>query len=433
MEGVGPVVSGQVHLESGEIDATLSHFVFGPDIEAMLPSEVRQWWVNHQLRGSVDIPNFRYVPPGNGQPATFTVPAKLEHVSMVIPIPRQPGQTGPQSAIFVEDVNNTYVFDEKGITIKGVTGLIEKNPITLNGRIEGYSPDSPAHLVLASMPSKQIHVPKNLSIASSLPPDVKRIYDMIRPSGEATMSLNIDRATAGGPVTVTGPVRVSDGEIIYDNFPYPVRKISGVVLFDVDPKTGFQMVELQHLQGCGVAGGPNADSPVMVDGWVGPFDPRVGLDIRILAKNISGEPALFTAFPQPVHEAIDRLSKGTPYIHGDAICDVTMPIGLGTKVTVATDIQFDDVTGQLTAFPYPLTKVNVLVKIRDGYCDVINARMNPGKASWTVNGRVAWDSKIIEPALHVQAKNVPIDEAAAGRAAGVAAADGEQGGAGGGD
>jgi hypothetical protein len=409
-EGVGPVVSGQVHLSSGEIDATLSHFRFGPDIEAMLPSQVRQWWMSHQLEGSVDIPNFRYTPPDKGQPATFTIPAQLQHVSMTIPLPHPPGQTGPAPAIVVQDVNGNYVFDDNGITMSGVTGRIENNAITLSGRIDGYSSDSTAHLKVVSMPGEEIRIPKNLSFVSSLPPDAKRIYDMLKPSGAATLALNIDRPVVGGPITVSGPVQLTDAEFTYDDFPYPVRKVSGSLLFDVDPATGFQRVELQHLVGHGVAGGPNADSPMMIDGWVGPFDPRVGLDIHIVAKNISGEPEMFAAFPKPVHEAIERLSKGTPHVHGDAVCDVTMPIGIGTKATVATDIQFDDVTAELTAFPYPLTKLNGTVKIREGYCDVINARMNPGNASWIVNGRVSWHSKIIEPALHVQAKDVPIDD-----------------------
>ena len=144
--------------------------------------------------------------------------------------------------------------------------------------------------------------------------------------------------------------------------------------------------------------------------WVGPLDPRVGLDIHVVATGLSGEPPLFAAFPKPVHDAIGRLTSNTPEIHGNAIVDIAMPIGIGTKPTVTTDIQFDDITAKLTAFPYPLHKLSGTVKIRDGYCDVINARMNPGDASWIVNGKVSWQDDVIQPNLHVQATNVPIDE-----------------------
>ena len=408
VEGVGPVVSGQLHLGTGEVDATLSHFRFGPDIEAMLPSQVRDWWMSHQLEGSLDIPNFKYVPPVHGQPATFKVETKLQHVRLAIPAQAQAGEPSPPP-IMVEDVNGTYVFDDSGITVKGVTGRIENNPIMLNGRIDGYSPDSPAHLELDSVPGGQIVAPKILSFASSLPPAARRIYDMIKPSGAMTLALKIDRPIAGGAVTVSGQVNLIDAEFTYDDFPYPVRRVTGTLVFDQDPQTGLQRMQLQHLLGHGVAGGPNADSPMSIDGWVGPFDPRVGLDIHIVAQNISGEPAMFAAFPAAVTDAIARMTSGTPHVHGSAVCDVTMPIGLGTKVTVATDIQFDDVTAKLIAFPYPLQKLHGLIKIREGYCDVINAQMNPGNASWTVNGRVAWHSKIIQPNLHVVATNVPID------------------------
>lgn len=52
VEGVGPVVSGRVQLADGKVIAALTNFRFGRDIEAMLPSEVRDWWLAHQLEGA---------------------------------------------------------------------------------------------------------------------------------------------------------------------------------------------------------------------------------------------------------------------------------------------------------------------------------------------------------------------------------------------
>ena len=191
------------------------------------------------------------------------------------------------------------------------------------------------------------------------------------------------------------------------------------------PRSACKIVELENLQGYGIAGGPNADSPVVINGWVGPLDPRVGLDIHVVATRLSGEPPLFAAFPKPVHDAIGRLTSTTPEIHGNAIGDITMPIGIGTKPTVTTDIQFDDITAKLTGFPYPLHKLSGTVKIRDGYCDVINARMNPGDASWIVNGKVSLAGR-----CHSAQSARPGDQRAdrrksAQRSAGIAAAMGE--------
>ena len=84
VEGVGPVVSGELHLGSGEVEATLSHFRFGRDIEAMLPTPVRDWWIAHQLEGSLDIPSFKYVPPVRGQPP-LSPASKLNYSTFALP------------------------------------------------------------------------------------------------------------------------------------------------------------------------------------------------------------------------------------------------------------------------------------------------------------------------------------------------------------
>ena len=90
------------------------------------------------------------------------------------------------------------------------------------------------------MPGEQIRVPKELSFAASMPPAALRIYNMLKPSGVATLAMQIDRPTPGGAITVSGKIHILDGEFTYEDFPYPVRKVSGLIAFDQDPKIGLQ-------------------------------------------------------------------------------------------------------------------------------------------------------------------------------------------------
>ncbi len=52
IEGVGPIVTGQLTLNNGHVVASLSHLHFGPDVEAMLPREVRDFWQAHKVEGA---------------------------------------------------------------------------------------------------------------------------------------------------------------------------------------------------------------------------------------------------------------------------------------------------------------------------------------------------------------------------------------------
>ena len=478
IEGVGPIVAGKVQLSDGRVIASMTNFRFGRDIESMLPSEVRDWWLAHELQGGLNIPSFQYTPAANGRRATFHVETKLDGVTLAVRPQEMAGQEAARRmdrkqesldamrrsgldltglvdelsamsmppSIAVQDVTGVFTFDDDGIRFNDVVGSLDQNLLKISGRIDGYTPDATAHLRIESPRGSIVSIPANLPYVASLPDEARAIYNLLRPHGDCTLWMELDRKERGARPEVSGVLHVIDAACACKYFPYPVHAASGTIEFGREPDSGFQRMEIQNIRGRGIAGGPNENTFVTIGGWVGPFDNTVGCNLRIEAENVNSEPALYASFPQEVRDALELFRdkgsgisgkrpgtekaslnsesralnpyEGFPRFHGKFVCDVIMPIGPGTKPNVSTDIMFDDADGTLAAFPYPLRHLSGAVKVRDGSVEVANVAMHRGDASLLVNGRVDWptsDSRsggagAVRPDLVIATKNLPIDD-----------------------
>ncbi len=68
----------------------------------------------------------------------------------------------------------------------------------------------------------------------------------------------------------------------------------------------------------------------------------------------------------------------------------------------------DDASGALVGFPYPLHHVTGLIKVRDGYVEVVGAHAERGAASVAVDGRVSWVDAS-QTRLIVKVRGMPMD------------------------
>jgi hypothetical protein len=425
--GVGPVVAGQVQLRgptSGQVDATLAGFSFGPDAEAMLPREVRDFWQAHQLRGAIDIPEFRYTPAADHARPTFRLRTRLRHVRLVIPTESFADATAhPTGAsaplpIEVDDVSGEYLFDQDGVRFHDVRGSLMGNTVSATGEVRGYSPTAAAHVRIETPPDHPLNLPPDLPYVASLPKAARDVYAQLKPSGVGTLWVELDRSATGGPPRVSARLTIADGAFDSVWFRYPVRHATGVVAVSPDPVRGYERLELIDIRGLGPAGGPNADRVVHLDGWVGPLDPRIGCGIRVAGDDFSDEPPLTAAFPPPVRQALTAFQgpagEPMPSYRGDFTCHVDMPVGLGTKPVVTVDLAVRDASGRLAAFPYPLAHLSGHVHVGDGFVDLQDVASRQGDRSVTVGGRVSWNTgpgpANVWPDLAVSARNVPVDE-----------------------
>ena len=125
-------------------------------------------------------------------------------------------------------------------------------------------------------------------------------------------------------------------------------------------------------------------------------------------------------------------AQGSPDFQGGFVCDIRLPVGIGTKPIVTVDIRLDRADGVLAAFPYPLHDVSGRLHVIDGRLDVRDVTMRRGTADLTVNGAVSWPPTTHQPPgievddppadtapaatelttdLHVVATDVPMDDA----------------------
>jgi hypothetical protein len=453
IEGVGPVVKGAVTLKTGQIVAALNRLRFGQDVEAMLPHEVRDFWVAHRVEGALDIPEFRYTPATENHRATFNVQTELEHVKLVVraeefdPPPQldvpanasawtwlSPTNAAqkvraelyhlralPQhTPMPVDDVSGAFFFDENGIHFDGLTGTIAGATLSVSGKIDGYSPDAPIWVRVESKPGQVVDIPRSPDFLTSLPSPLHEAYNMLKPFGKGTMWAELKRTSTEGMPDVKGEIDVVDGNFNCIFFPYPVSHATGKVLFAPDPTRTFVKITLQDLRGYGQPGGPNADRACLLNGWVGAMNPDVGCRIHASGRQMQSEPAIFAAFPPPVRKVME-IFKGPgdekyPRFSGDFDCEVFVPPGIEMRPIVSVDLNFTDGSGRLTAFPYPLEQMKGTVAVRDGYVDVNDVTFKHGQSTVTVGGRVTWPvglppgtDVIAKPDLKIVAHQVPVD------------------------
>jgi hypothetical protein len=446
VDGVGPAVTGDVRLRDQQLTATLSNFRFGRDIEAMLPREVREFWIKHHLEGAVDIPDLVFTPAGPGGKPTFHIPIVLQHVKlMILPEEMNPpppplvavtmadvaARTAewfpvPQTAqVFpplpVDDVTGRFEFDEKGLTLKNVSGTVAGNTMVATGRIESYSADAPVDLTVESPPNKDLVLPEKIAFLPSLPKPARDGYAMLQPHGTGSLSMHVVRKQPGATPEVSGLLTIKDGSFNCVFFPYPVRNARGAVRFLPDPSGKFERVELLDITASGVTTGPNAGGRIHLNGWAG-IGPDPGCHIMARGENAHSEPELINALPLPARNALKIFggADGKPYpdFTLDFNVDVVFPPGPHPHPNVQTDLVFHDGRGMLRDFPYPLDGLTGAVNIRDGWLDVHHVTLGRGSATVDVDGKVTWPTNLPEgtdiiakPNLKLTARGIPLDDA----------------------
>ena len=468
---IGPTVTGTLRRDTGEVLASLRDFKFGQDVRSMLPAEVRAWWDRHNLAGAVDVPVLSYTPARGGSEsidgsgdaaageAQFRVQTLFRNVNLTVSpeewmsrdeitvhtwateafdVMRAVGMNGTgvidriagliaPSPIRLDEVHGTFEFTQDGIALKDVKGRLEENHFTIDGRIDGYSPMSQARIRLASAEAR---IPAQPKYITSMPRPVRELYDHLRPQGICALQVELQRPSFGSRLEFEGVVDILDGNFVFDRFPYPVRGATGKVVFGYDERTGYETVRLVDLRGRGVEGGPNEDVVIHLNGLIGPLTSDVGVFITVAADGVRDEPTLRAAFPEEVRRALANMDADGngefPKFFGSFECRVNRPIGPRSPWLIETDVELKDASGKFVSFPYFLEHVKGLVKVREGYVEIVNAHTTKGDATLAIDGRVTWRAgaggRPLEPGevankvtparpdLRITARNVPIDK-----------------------
>src|SRR5439155_8337755 len=237
-----------------------------------------------------------------------------------------------------------------------------------------------------------VKIPAEPRYLNSMPPAFRELYDHLHPDGKGSLWVSVERRTSGAKPLVSGRIGIEEGNFKFDEFPYPLRRVKGVLTFGWDEKSQMDRVDVT-MQGLGIADGPNKNVPVDVRGFVGPLGHGdAEFDFWVKTSNVTSEPALTAAYPAPVREALkifDAPGKGEfPKYHGGFIANVHRPQGPRQKWAINVDVDLDDAQGALTFFPYPVEHLTGKMRITDDHVDLMEATVKKGDASLVIDGIV---------------------------------------------
>ncbi|MGD0138625.1 MAG: hypothetical protein ABSD28_07080 [Tepidisphaeraceae bacterium] len=453
-EAMGPSADGTIRTEGGISVAHMQNFRFGPDMKTMLLAEPRQWCEWHQLQGRIEVPEMVYNPnPGGGGPI-FHAELVLSDVEMVVHPEEWMSREQNHRVLVLHDfldmaesrrwfshqfveavrrlstpepvrftqVSGNLLFTQAGIELRGISGKVESNWFNIDGQLEGYSPDAPAHVTISSVTGHDLEIPDlSPDYLGTLPKEAQDLIEHVHPHGTCAMRLDIQRREPGGKPIVTGQIDIKDGQFRAADFPYPVSRVHGRVLIGPDPIAGMSGIRLFNLEGHGPADGPNADAQITLNGFVGPLEGISGVWLEVNGNNVVGDSVVRGALPPPAQTALelfDPEGRGEfPKFHGNFSCTVRRMPGPRQPWQVNTDLAVDDAEGTLAAFPYPLKHFSCRLEVRDGYLNVVNGRMRHGAGTLGVEGIVRWKTDTSPPTtqpdgpdLRISARDLPIDE-----------------------
>ncbi|HEX8911450.1 MAG TPA: hypothetical protein VF796_03750, partial [Humisphaera sp.] len=323
-------------------------------------------------------------PPGHAAtpPHPFRTPAS-PLADLLVPSP-----------VELRQVSGAFEFTESGVKVDRLAARVENNLIEIDGRLGGYAPEAPMEVHVRSGRAEDLVIPAAPRYVWSLPRDVRELYEKLRPEGTCRVGLAVRRAAAGGPVDASGFIELVDAQFVVDEFPYAFRHTSGRAELVRDDR-GRQWLMLRGIRGQGA--GANASRPIEVDGWVGPIGPggpEAGGLIRITATDVVSDPPLLAALPPDVADALktfDAPGKGEfPRFRGDVVCEVYKDIGYHGLFKVRVDLDLRETDARLVGFPYPLRKASGKVRVREGYCELVDVKLPHPSAAVTAAGRIAW-------------------------------------------
>ncbi len=452
-ESMGPSVDGILRLQGGISVAHMQNFSFGPDIKTMLLAEPRQWCEWHQLQGSINVPEMVYNPNPGGSGPIFRAELVLSDVEMAIH-PQEwmtrdqnrriqafhdflgtsqarrwfsPGtilglrRLSTPEPVHFNQVSGDLVFTEQGIELKGISGKVESNWFNIDGTMQGYSPDAPAHLTISSVTGHDLDIPDiSPDYLGTLPKEAQDVIEHLHPRGTCAIRVDIQRNEPGGKPSIKGQIDVKDGQFCSSDFPYPISRVQGQLLIGEDPLAHMAGIRILNVVGHGSHDGVNANATLTINGFVGPLQGVAGVSMQLEGENFTGDAAGRAALSPDAQRALQLFDPDGhgefPKFHGSFSCHVFREPGPHKPWKVDTYLKLDNAEGRLAAFPYPLKLYTGRLDIHDGYLNLVDAHMRRGDGDIAIGGIVRWKTSTSSstqpsgPDLTITGRNVPIDD-----------------------
>ncbi len=269
-------LTGKWDLRSGLVEASVSALDLSAWSSDRVPTAARELWERMRMRGLIERTELR---AGAGQPLEVTL--RVSDVSLRAPLlAGRPELTGGRMPL-MESVSGVLRFvqaPEGSAAGSGLeanlSGALEDLQANVNVTIAGLTPDAPYVAEIRAPAFRLEREPRLLWLV----PDVVRssLEEFGGPTALVDAQIRIERGTPTperpSGVNISGSLRIAEGRVAYEDFPYPVLDLAGAVAFEGDAVT------IRGLRGRGPSG-----ASVLVEGSL---NERSALEARVTLTNM---------------------------------------------------------------------------------------------------------------------------------------------------
>lgn len=392
----------------------------------LLPAQLRRWWETLEPQGTFTSIHF------NWKDDVASAEWEIDQFALSLPYLGQRDQQGQPVAdgrkFRMVDVSGRFEADGDHVKIHHLRGRIEGVAYNVSGDIFGLTRDAGFDITLET---NRFALESEPSFLESLPQGVRRQFDKFKPSGAFQSKVVIQRQESGGPVHYDGTVNLTDGEITYEPFPYPIKNVNGEITFN-------EQVMTVTLLGDGVDGGR-----LDINGVIEPPGPNASFTFKIIADQLPLNESFLTYVPEKYHapilmfadrEQFQRLNElGLINSHADnqfqlggvTHLDILAKREQGPDKPLAVDITIDmqGLGAMFVHWPYPVTLTGGRVRVEPNHVEVIDVRgqgpprgPDQKRGQLAVSGRVdipinpETGTRLAIPKLHITAGGAPVDE-----------------------
>lgn len=229
-----------------------------------------------------------------------------------------------------------------------------------------------------------------------LPESLREIQEDYRPQGPVSLSVEVRRR--GGQWSRHCTLRPEEMTATFEKFPYPLERLTGTLVQELDPATGTDSLRLDLV-------GYSADRPIHIRGTVQGHNPAA-VAVDIWGDNLPLDAKLEAALP-PQYQKLAHAFHPTGKV--DFVATIRRAPG-ETAFANRYIARFHDATVRYEVFPYPLEQVSGVLDILPDHWEYRDFRGTHKGCEVRSHGRLVHGPAGERIALEVRGSNVLLDE-----------------------
>ena len=386
------VVTGIWDVANTRFSAVTNSIPLTDRLRRSMPRQVRQWWDEHQLEGT--LTQFRLTfDPEEG----LVLGADMEKVSMVQSLQPNPG--GATYAVAFRNVHGILTF---GIThpvvrIANLRGEALGFGFEAEGSFRGFSGESPFDL---SLVFPDVNLTDDYPPLFNAFPAARDLLQRIRPTGKMEVHCTLARPSPSGEVYANGEVICKDARMRFVHFPYPLMHVKGPIFFD------HEQVDFRGVTAKG------EENDVIISGTAGVSAENQAVDFTVSAVGAHLDERMAACLPERYKRIWDAFAVSAT---SDFVCRVVRTRDQQDPV-VSVDLHITDGQGYYSGLPYRFTHGQGRMILEGDSARIENLVLKTGddhSGKVTINGSVKLSgadgqSADLQPTLSLDA-DIPID------------------------